>query len=274
MMERMTMKKYITELFMKKLVSLLLAVWMCLSVGAMLTACGEEKHTHTYQTEWSKDATHHWQACEGENCTDVANKAEHEWNSGEITTKATSEADGVKTFTCTVCNAVKTEPVAFSGVSEAEWLALTNPDLFKNVTATTTQIDRYFKTVSIVKIVDGRIYLSATLYDLKTNEVVDIQSGDLALTDAFYDTLIPDLKQYNNIEYDSERKVYCYTQNYEANISPDITATYTKSEWTLRDGKLWTAQSEFWYIDKTDGRVDCTIYTEYSDYGTTVAPID
>jgi len=47
MMESMAMKKYITELFMKKLVSLLLAVWMCLSVGAMLTACGEEKHVHT-----------------------------------------------------------------------------------------------------------------------------------------------------------------------------------------------------------------------------------
>lgn len=41
---------------MKKFVSILLAVCMCLSVGAMLTACDEE-HTHTYEgiseEEWN-----------------------------------------------------------------------------------------------------------------------------------------------------------------------------------------------------------------------------
>ena len=86
---------------------------MCLSVGVMLTACGDEEHTHTYKTEWSKDATHHWHACEGEDCTDVADKAEHTWNDGEITTKATAEADGVKTFTCTVCGQTKTETASY-----------------------------------------------------------------------------------------------------------------------------------------------------------------
>ena len=73
---------------MKKLVSLLLTVCMCLSVVVMLTACDDEEqtptndeqtsaageeqtsaageeHTHTYKTEWTTDATHHWHACEG-----------------------------------------------------------------------------------------------------------------------------------------------------------------------------------------------------------------
>ncbi len=109
---------------MKKLISLLLAVCMCLSVGVMLTACGGEKHTHTYKTEWSKDVTHHWHACEGEDCTDVADKAEHTWNEGEITTEATTEADGVKTYTCTVCAQTKTESVQLkTTVTEAEWNA-------------------------------------------------------------------------------------------------------------------------------------------------------
>ncbi len=99
---------------MKKLVSLLLAVCMCLSVGVMLTACGDKEHTHTYKTEWSKDATHHWHACEGEDCTEVSDKAEHTWNDGEITTEATAEADGVKTFTCAVCGQTKTETVSIT----------------------------------------------------------------------------------------------------------------------------------------------------------------
>lgn len=99
---------------MKKIVSMLLAVCMCLFVGVMFTACGDEEHTHTYQTEWSKDATHHWHACSGEDCTDVADKAEHTWNDGEITTEATAEADGVKTFTCTVCGQTKTETISIT----------------------------------------------------------------------------------------------------------------------------------------------------------------
>ena len=96
---------------MKKLVSLLLAVCMCLSIGIMLTACGDEEHTHTYKTEWSKDAIHHWHACEGDKadrgCDEITDKAEHTWNGGEVITEATAEADGVKTFTCTVCGQTK-----------------------------------------------------------------------------------------------------------------------------------------------------------------------
>ncbi len=35
----------------------------------------------------------------------------HTWNEGEVTTEATSDADGVKTYTCTVCNKTKTEKI-------------------------------------------------------------------------------------------------------------------------------------------------------------------
>ena len=44
----------------------------------------------------------------------TADEAEHQhtWNSGEITKEPTTTAEGVKTFTCTVCGATKTEPIA------------------------------------------------------------------------------------------------------------------------------------------------------------------
>ena len=96
---------------MKKLVSLLLTVCMCLGVLVSLTACG---HEHTFSADWSKDQTHHWHACEGADCTEVADKTEHTYNAGEITTPATKAAAGTKTFTCTACGATKTEPVAYN----------------------------------------------------------------------------------------------------------------------------------------------------------------
>ncbi|MBE6701986.1 MAG: hypothetical protein E7585_01035 [Ruminococcaceae bacterium] len=78
---------------MKKLVSLLLAICMCFSVGVMLTACG---HEHTYQTEWSKDATHHWHACTDETCAEQLDKAEHAYSNGACVCGAQDPDAGVQ----------------------------------------------------------------------------------------------------------------------------------------------------------------------------------
>lgn len=67
-------------------------------------------HSHSYAEAWSHDATHHWHAstCGHEV---VSGKAEHTWNDGEVTTAATCGTPGVKTFTCNVCGATKTEEI-------------------------------------------------------------------------------------------------------------------------------------------------------------------
>lgn len=44
----------------------------------------------------------------------------HQWNDGVITTPPTSTSEGVKTFTCTVCKATKTESVPATGEPEPE----------------------------------------------------------------------------------------------------------------------------------------------------------
>ncbi|MCQ2439735.1 MAG: hypothetical protein MJ074_08240, partial [Oscillospiraceae bacterium] len=41
----------------------------------------------------------------------VGDPAGHSWDAGEVTTPATHEAEGVKTYSCTVCKETKTEPV-------------------------------------------------------------------------------------------------------------------------------------------------------------------
>lgn len=82
------------------------------------TVCGATKqktyaHTHTYSEDWSKDETYHWHAATCGHTSEVDGKAEHTWNDGEITTPATSNKNGTKTYTCTVCGATKEENVVY-----------------------------------------------------------------------------------------------------------------------------------------------------------------
>ncbi|MBQ8341229.1 MAG: hypothetical protein IJY22_02490 [Clostridia bacterium] len=85
---------------MKKTLSLLLAITLCLSLSVLFTACG---HEHEYATDWSKDDTHHWHACTGKDCTEIADKAEHSFETSN---------------TC-VCGAVK--PVVTTVETDEAW---------------------------------------------------------------------------------------------------------------------------------------------------------
>ena len=57
-------------------------------------------------------------------CSKVITKGEtiqakgHSWNEGKVTTAPTCEGEGVKTYTCTVCNATKTEAISATGHTE------------------------------------------------------------------------------------------------------------------------------------------------------------
>ncbi len=116
---------------MKRILSILLAVCACICVCAMLASCDGDEHEHTYKSEWSKDAEYHWHACGKEDCTEASERAKHTFDDGKITTEATAEADGVKTFTCTVCGQTKTESVKYvpEQIEEtaAESIILTDP---------------------------------------------------------------------------------------------------------------------------------------------------
>lgn len=74
-------------------------------------------HVHQWGEEWNYDDGHHWHECRGTNCpeTDNAKKdgyAEHIEDDGIITTEPTEDAEGVKTYYCSVCGcALRTEPI-------------------------------------------------------------------------------------------------------------------------------------------------------------------
>ena len=96
----------------------------CAAEGERLytcTVCGATKTeaipklSHTYATRWSRDDVVHWHAttcgCGGV----VADRGEHSWDEGRVTTPATCVDAGVRTYTCTVCHHTRTEPIPATG---------------------------------------------------------------------------------------------------------------------------------------------------------------
>lgn len=66
---------------------------------------------HAYSGTWSFSDTHHWNSAICEHTEEKKNYGEHDWDSGVITTEPTASSEGVRTFTCQSCSAVKTESV-------------------------------------------------------------------------------------------------------------------------------------------------------------------
>ncbi len=67
---------------------------------------------HTYSDEWTIDGSWHYHAA---TCGCINEKSDyelHDWDEGQITTPATCAQTGIRTRTCTVCSATKTETVS------------------------------------------------------------------------------------------------------------------------------------------------------------------
>lgn len=91
----------------RKSIAILLSVVVMLVI--MLTACNCKKHK--FSSEWKYDDTSHWHECLKKKHSDVADKAEHTFNEGVVTTAPTETSEGVLTLTCTVCGYQKTKSI-------------------------------------------------------------------------------------------------------------------------------------------------------------------
>lgn len=88
-------------------------------------------HEHSYG-DWmdTGDGEHHLRAC---SCGDREMEG-HIWNRGEVTKEATGKEEGIKTYTCTACGAIKEEqipkhkeavsPVTGDSGSSLQWVIL------------------------------------------------------------------------------------------------------------------------------------------------------
>ena len=88
---------------------LAIALMLVLSLS-VLTACNKDGK-HNFAEEWSNDETHHWHACADKGCKETKDKAEHSWDSGNVTVEPTTEKEGAMVYTCTVCRREKTEKI-------------------------------------------------------------------------------------------------------------------------------------------------------------------
>ena len=256
---------------MKKLISILLVLCMCASALALASCDLEDESTEDTTTKaeetTKEEKTTKADASDDEETT-TKDSATEENTTEESTTEETTTEE-------TTTEETTTESTVSIKLTEEEWYALANLELYTNFTIITTQIDNFYKTVSTTKIVDGHVFLSYTTYDQSTG-ATNTNSGDASLEHVDKTTLTPDLKDYSKIEYDAERGVYYYTEPIEitdvSNPNSPLTITYTKYEWTLKDGKIHTIYNEFWYTDAYYGKITATQTAEYKDYGTTVAP--
>ncbi|MBR4720187.1 MAG: hypothetical protein IK057_00330, partial [Clostridia bacterium] len=81
--------------------------YTCTVCGATKTEPIAKLTGHTFG-EWTKvDDTNHKRTCE---CGEEETEA-HTWDEGVVTTEPTTTSEGVKTYTCTVCGATKTETI-------------------------------------------------------------------------------------------------------------------------------------------------------------------
>ncbi len=249
---------------MKKLTSLLLITALLLTGLALFASCA---HECTFETTWSHDATNHWHACEDKDCTLVADQAAHTWNDGEITTKATQEAAGVKTYTCTVCSETKTESVAFTGFTRDEWNAAVSADRFENYTMLMT-IEGTAPGISITselkyKFTIDKIYMSMTAAGQTNEEIMDEEIDD-AIEEMAAELVA--MLDYDDFTYDADAKLY--------RAKGKIKIVFDESEPTdatlgFVNGK--PVEMKYTYDTVEDGvtiKMNNTII--FSDYGTTV----
>lgn len=68
-------------------------------------------HTHKFESEWTKNATHHWHEASCGHNDQISDKAEHAWDEGTVTKEPTEVSTGVKTFKCTVCEEERKETI-------------------------------------------------------------------------------------------------------------------------------------------------------------------
>ncbi len=87
---------------------LLIALFLLVCSLVTLVACG---HKHEISTDWESNADNHWHSCSGNDCVEKFDEAAHSFGEGKVTKPATVEAEGVLTYTCTVCGFEKNEAI-------------------------------------------------------------------------------------------------------------------------------------------------------------------
>lgn len=254
----------------KRALTLILAVLMCASTALALSGCGK----HTFNTDWEKDATHHWHACADADCTEVSEKAEHTWDEGEETTFATEEQDGVMTYTCTVCKQTKTEATTFDGLNITQYGEAVYDETLQNVTVA-------IKIVAGSQTLNSTLMLNGNEYDHSGNipDGTALGSGSDTATASllrgkylFFSNVL-----YKYLSYDATTKVYTASSDCTVSFTDEIegsVTTYKSIKMTFVGNRVNTVTAEFEATQEFTDPITGTIELTLSAYGTTEVVIE
>lgn len=258
---------------MKKITSIMLLLVMLLST-TILASCNIP-HKCAPDEVWTFDENAHWHKCAESSlmkllkasCEEIFDKADHTWNEGVITTVATQEVDGVKTFTCTACATTKTESVPFTGMTEEEWNAIFDSKQFENFTYTETSVLKttgmIIETISIYEFEKSKGKATATVAG-QTESMRLSASETNTYRSSLLDTLEPMVK-FEDYKYDATTKTYVLEGEFT------ITTLGIKADTcvlTFEGGKLVKMVYTCKVVD-SGMTFDVTSTVLFTDYGTT-----
>ena len=72
-------------------------------------------HTHTFSSDWSKDATNHWHAASCAHTSEKSDIASHTYGDWITINPATEDSDGSKKQTCSICGYENIQPIPKTG---------------------------------------------------------------------------------------------------------------------------------------------------------------
>ncbi|MBR5242249.1 MAG: hypothetical protein IKV20_03830 [Clostridia bacterium] len=253
---------------MKRFLSGMLAVISLLALSLTLVACF---HECSFPEEWSYDEEAHFRVCTGEECEITTKRIEHAFDAGIITTAPTQEADGTKTFTCTICGYERTETVLFAGITREEWNSTLDISNFDNFRYTELGVVSY----SGIHI-DTVTEYAFTKYRAKVNYSVGTTSEEMTyvlpsevstLREALVESL-QDILKYEDYGYIIAEKLYrankeIYIESIDASTS-DVTVKF-------KDGRLSEISFTATFTEVSTGiefTTECNITV--GDYGEVV----
>nr|MBE6544478.1 hypothetical protein [Oscillospiraceae bacterium] len=249
---------------MKKITSLILLTCVLITSVITLASC---IHECEFTDEWTADESSHWHICSNEKCEEISDKSNHTWDEGSITTKATQEADGVKTFTCSVCNNTKKESVAFTGLSKEDWNEIFSQETFENFTyfeevvVAATGIE--VTTSALYKFTEDKVYCS---FSAAGQTAEDTLTGFEATNTKkqMVDSILSVVK-HEIFEYDAENKIYNLTGEM---VIESLSTSATSATLKFENGKpvqlIYTCN-----IVSQGIAMECISTTTFSDFGTT-----
>lgn len=272
---------------MKKFFALLLTFIVSISSFGLIACDSPARSSHNFEDSWSYNETHHWKACQDNDCTEVSEKSEHDFTSDTCVCGAkkdvtngsgtgssgtgsgnpesgggsqdndkkpngdgTQDSDKPQTGTGDGTQDSDKPQASGSEISSSNWLKAFK---FNNVTIKHYIIENGNKKYdSSYLFADDKLMLSAPNHESVTTDAEIIKT-----TKGFYDfSTCYSSASYSNGKYFIE------------SFSPFEGIEHKNAYLTFKDGKLSALEGNIIKAGQTDKQQN--YYIEFVDYGTTV----